>query len=69
MIKNTKSTGNFLVIDIFEFDYYLSFESCYLQFSAKKLVLECLYRVWQKITCQLLNIKTLSGLESLNFEF
>jgi len=22
--------------------------------SAKKLVLECFYRVWQKITCQLL---------------
>ena len=25
-----------------------------MQFPAKKLVLECFYRVWQKITCQLL---------------
>ena len=29
-----------------------------MRFSAKKLVLECLYRVWQKITCQLLNRST-----------
>ena len=56
MSNKTITFGDFVC----EFENWILEMTCYLIFvisnSVQKLVLECFYRVWQKITCQLLKL-------------